>query len=142
MGTSPSPAVFSSVNRSNDNGPPLTPQMQNLFPGPTGTNTPFSTPNSLSTSPQPGPGMPPLPAAPHSTPMRPRYPQQVLLYFSFYLHFLKSEISKKVFQHFKILLIINVNIITSISKVKFTESRVIKVELHCRMECWIYSINL
>lgn len=78
MGTSSSPGVFSNVNNS-DNGPPLTPKMQNLYPGPPGASMSFNTPNSLSTSPQAVPGMPPLPAAPHSTPMRPRYPQQVFV---------------------------------------------------------------
>lgn len=76
MGASPAPGVFSDVKNTSNSGPPLTPHMQNLYPGPAGTNMSY-TPSSSVTSSQAGPGIPPLPSTSQITPTRPRYPQQV-----------------------------------------------------------------
>lgn len=76
MGSSPAPGVLSNSKSIGDSGPPLTPQMQSLYPGPPGPNMSF-TPSGTTPTSQPVPSMPPVSTTPLTTPIRPRYPQQV-----------------------------------------------------------------
>lgn len=84
MGVSPSGLFQPNSKSASNSGPPLTPQMQNMFPPPPGPNLSYTLTSSQASS-QVGSGTTPLPV----TPVRPRYPQQVIF---FYIIFVMSDI--------------------------------------------------